>query len=179
MRRCGPLGRTCCVFAGREEVPTVDAVALEPLTPDLLMSTIRPADLPAGLAARVRRAAMQADGSPGRFARLLWRRTLSTSEPSVRRPRAVPRAAEQAAVYGAEELAGDAAPDRPPDSRGWPAPGELVALGRRVEAARRLLDGGRHAPGERMLRQAIGALARRGAWTHAVEGALALAACMC
>ena len=167
------------VFAGREEVPTVDAVALEPLTPDLLMSTIRPVDLPAALAARVRRAAIQADGSPGRFARLLWRRTLSTSDSSCkspgRRPCAVPRAAEQAAVYGAEDLAADAPPDRPPDPRGWPAPGELVALGRRVEAARRLLEGGRHAPGERMLRQAIGALARRGAWTHAAEGALALA----
>jgi len=166
------------VFAGREEVPTVDVVALEPLTPDLLMSTIRPADLPAALAARVRRAATQADGSPGRFARLLWRRTLAISDSSGERPRAVPRAAEQAAVYGAEDLAADAAPDRPPDPRGWPAPGELVALGRRVEAARRLLETGRHAPGERMLRQAIGALARRGAWTPAGEGALALASSM-
>ena len=85
------------------------------------------------------------------------------------------KAAEQAVVYGGEELT---ATESAPQPSEWPAPGELVALGRRVGAARQLLESGRHAPGERMLRQAMGALMRRSAWSHAVEGALALAASM-
>ena len=38
------------------------------------------------------------------------------------------------------------------------------------------LDIGRHAPGERDLRQAIGGLLRRAEWAAAAEGSLALAA---
>jgi DNA-binding NtrC family response regulator len=38
------------------------------------------------------------------------------------------------------------------------------------------LQSGRHAPGDRGLRQVIGGLARRGIWTSAAEGSLALAA---
>jgi transcriptional regulator with GAF, ATPase, and Fis domain len=166
------------VVTGREEVPTVDVVSLEPCAPDLLASSIRPADLSPALAVRVQRAAVRAGGSPGRFARLLWRRPPSTGEPSARGRRPASRAAEQAAVYGAEDPVADAPPESSPNPPEWPAPGELVALGRRIDAARRLLESGRHAPGERMLRQALGALVRRGAWAHAVEGALTLAGAM-
>ena len=57
----------------------------------------------------------------------------------------------------------------------WPAPGELAALRRRRDAAVVHLAQGRHAPGLRQLRQAIGGLARRSDWAHAADGALALA----
>ncbi len=162
------------VVAGREDVPAIDGVALERLSPDVLASTLRPGELPPVLARRVRKAADRAGGSPGRFAQLLWGR----SEVPRRRARDVPKAAEQAAVYGAEDSAVDPAPAPPADQCRWPAPGELAALRRRMDAARRLLECGRHASGERMLRQTTGALARRGAWTSAGEGALALAASM-
>jgi DNA-binding NtrC family response regulator/tetratricopeptide (TPR) repeat protein len=90
---------------------------------------------------------------------------------SVRIPRRksvaiISRAAEQAPVYGAAAAA--ALP--------WPIPGEVVALRRQLDHGIQHLAGGRHAPGERDLRQAIGALARRGEWASAAEGALALAA---
>jgi hypothetical protein len=86
------------------------------------------------------------------------------------RRRTVPvisRAAEHAPVYGA------AAPASPIP---WPVPGEVVALRRQIEDGMRCLDEGRHAPGERDLRQAIGALTRRGEWAGAAEGSLALGA---
>ena len=57
----------------------------------------------------------------------------------------------------------------------WPAPGELTALRRRMDGAIRQLGKGRHAPGIRQLRQAIGGLARRDSWIDAGDGALALA----
>jgi DNA-binding NtrC family response regulator len=45
-----------------------------------------------------------------------------------------------------------------------------------VQAGIRHLHDGRHAPGERDLREAIGGLARRGEWADSAEGSLALAA---
>ena len=44
-----------------------------------------------------------------------------------------------------------------------------------MERAREDLARGRQAPGIRQLRQAVGGLARRGAWSDAAGGALALA----
>ncbi len=61
------------------------------------------------------------------------------------------------------------------DARTWPAPGELIALRRRALVGAELAGRGRHAPGERVLRQAAASLARRGDWTHASQAALALA----
>ncbi len=52
---------------------------------------------------------------------------------------------------------------------------ELVALARRVETGVQLIADGRHAPGERALRQAIGGLSRREEWAHAGHGSVALA----
>ena len=51
--------------------------------------------------------------------------------------------------------------------RAWPAPGELLRLAKQVESGRALLGAGRHQPGERVLRQAMHALARRGEWVLA------------
>jgi len=59
---------------------------------------------------------------------------------------------------------------------GWLAPGELAALLRRAEQAIALLTAGRHAPGLRLLRQAVGGLARRQAWKAAIQGSLTLSA---
>ncbi len=56
----------------------------------------------------------------------------------------------------------------------WPAPGELAGLRRRAQLGAELVDRGRHAPGERVLRQAAASLARRSDWTHASQAALAL-----
>jgi len=77
----------------------------------------------------------------------------------------ISRAAEQSPIYGAT------APATP-----WPVPAEVTALRHQVHEGLRHLDDGRHAPGERELRQAIGGLTRRGEWTEAAEGSLALAA---
>jgi DNA-binding NtrC family response regulator len=165
------------LFAGVEEVPRVDGIALERMPIQALMSAVRPVRLPPDVARQVRRAAEQADGLPGRFVRLLWRQGASISYGARPLSRPSARAAEQAVVYGVDEPSIDAGPVRSPASGAWPAPGELAALRRRMEAACRLLKSGRHEPGERALRQAIGALARRGDWAQAGAGALALASC--
>ncbi|HEX7140548.1 MAG TPA: sigma 54-interacting transcriptional regulator [Vicinamibacterales bacterium] len=55
------------------------------------------------------------------------------------------------------------------------ASGEMEALRRRVEQSNALLASGRHAPGLRLLRQTLGALARRQAWTDATLSSLTLA----
>ncbi len=78
----------------------------------------------------------------------------------------ISKAAEQAPAYGAGASA----------TMAWPVPGEVLALRRQIDEGVRHLDAGRHAPGERGLRQAIGGLTRRGEWAGAAEGSLALAA---
>ena len=95
--------------------------------------------------------------------------------PVERRPR--PRAAEQPARYGVDEDAGGVArlaTRRRRRGRG-PRLDELIALRRRLELGVRQLACGRRAPGERTLRQAIAALARRDDRRHAAVGAIALA----
>jgi DNA-binding NtrC family response regulator len=81
-------------------------------------------------------------------------------------------AAEQAAAYG---IADDERQNEARPATGWPAPGELSALRRKRDAAIELVAAGRHAPGARALRDAIGRLARRGAWIDAALGGATLA----
>ena len=140
-----------------------------------MVSAIRPRPLSHHLERATRRAAERAQGLPGRFVRLLWPQALDgdgEDRPSTRH--GLPRVAERPAVYGRED-----APDdlfvAPAPVCAWPAPGELTALRRRRDAAVVHLTHGRHAPGLRQLRQAIGGLARRSDWAHAADGALALA----
>jgi DNA-binding NtrC family response regulator len=174
------------LIAGLEEVRSVHGVALDKVAVDTLIDSVRPVELPPVLALRVRRAAERADGRPGRFSSFLWgsppcvARPLQSTRPATR-PRAALRAAEEAARYGVE---GDPSSSGPSPgrlvtdgtgSRDWPAPGELTGLRRRMDAAIRQLAGGRHAPGDRLLRQAVGGLARRSDWVHAGRGTLALA----
>ena len=121
----------------------------------------------------LKRAAVRAAGNPGRFINLIdpsSARSGRARPPSEARRTTVAgnsRAAEQAPVYG----------DAPPSvAMAWPVPGEVTALRRQAQDGIRHLEEGRHAPGERGLRQAIGGLTRRGEWVEAAEGALALAA---
>ena len=79
----------------------------------------------------------------------------------------ISRAAERAPVYGAASQTSSIA---------WPIPAEVLALRQQIDSGIRHLDQGRHAPGDRDLRQAIGGLTRRAEWAGAAEGSLALAA---
>jgi DNA-binding NtrC family response regulator len=155
------------LFVGRAEVPSVDGIALEPFTIDALAAAVCPRPSGAALAARLRRLAADAGGWPGRFAQLLWRGTDFSS--SMTRPL---RAAEQAVIYGGDDEPPVGAPGV---RRSVPVATELVALARRIETGAQLIAEGRHAPGERVLRQAIGGLSRREDWRQAGHGSVALA----
>jgi len=186
------------LFAAVDDIRAVQGLALEPLSADALAAAIRPIRRSPSVEQRVRRALQQADGLPGRLARLLWRDKACAGDGPAKAGRHDGSdggwrdgpaeggrhvtsagggwlAAEQPAVYGSDEIA-EILPAGPSDARGWPDPGELAALRRRMDGAMRQLETGRHAPGDRELRVAIGSLARRDDWTHAGRGALALAA---
>ena len=161
---------------GRDELAGVHGVGLERIPADVLVAAVRPRGLNGPMLDQVRRAAAMSRGLPARFARLLWRdgsNRRGNAWPN--RSRVASRVAEQVSVYGppasADRVTGDT-------SRMWPAPGELAALRHRSEAALELLRKGRHEPGLRLLRQAIGGLARRGDWSHATGSMLALASAL-
>jgi transcriptional regulator with GAF, ATPase, and Fis domain/tetratricopeptide (TPR) repeat protein len=152
------------LFVGKDEIRGVDGVRLEPLATDALVAAVSPA---VGRAeqARIRRVAARAQGWPGRFSRLLWRRY---RPPHTKRPL---RAAEQVTSYEV-----DKGPTAAPRGDSPPIPiDELAIFRHRLTASARLIASGRHAPGERKLRQAIGALSRRRDWSHAADGSLLLA----
>jgi DNA-binding NtrC family response regulator len=105
----------------------------------------------------------------GRYARAIDRRSGARS-----------RIAEQPGAYTVDRPGPRAfhspQPKREKDLAAPPTgAGELAALRRRVEQSGALLAAGRHAPGLRLLRQALGGLARREAWTDATHGGLTLA----
>jgi DNA-binding NtrC family response regulator/tetratricopeptide (TPR) repeat protein len=144
------------------------AIVLSRLQSDVLAAAVLPAVLAETPA--VRHAAERSGGVPGTFIELLHGKQAARREPSP----SASRAAEGTPAYGDDG-------GRPRSASSavrttWPAPGELVSLRRCMAAALAQLRAGRHAPGDRALRQAIGGLARRGIWTGAAEGALALAA---
>jgi DNA-binding NtrC family response regulator/tetratricopeptide (TPR) repeat protein len=166
------------LHVGAEDVRGVDCVSLGRIPADSLAQAVRPRPISSRAEARIRRLAERAQGLPGRFVRDLW--GLPAVDRRSRSPR-LPHVAEQVAVYGGEPAdtltataEADAAFAAHPAHQ-WAAPGELAALRRRLEAATTLLQAGRHAPGTRWLRQALGGLARRGAWADAAGGALRLA----
>ena len=140
-----------------------------------MVAAIRPCALTPALEAAATRFAERAAGLPGRFASLLWRQRLDAREAGRSAVRGR-RVAEQVPVYGGEEAAHELLVATPPtEICSWPMPGELATLRRKRDAAVMDLAHGRHAPGLRQLRQAIGGLARRGDWAGACDGALALA----
>ena len=170
-------------------------VALERVPLSRLIAAVRPDALAHVAGRRIECAARKAHGLPARFADLLWGTVqCAQREPSrhswgppsdgpIRRKTgpacfgAGSRVAEQPSPYSVGELA---APQLPGGSRrcGWPEAGELPALRRRAEAATELLKKGRHAPAIRQLRQVIGGLSRRGAWTDVASAVLPLASAL-
>ncbi len=163
------------LLVGEDECRSISGVVVGCLPVDVLVSAIRPQPLSERHERTVRRAAERAHGLPGRFARMLWPGSSDArvTERMARRSR-LPRVAETPAVYGRDEAADDLF-DAVPLPCAWPAPGELAALRRKKDNAIADLARGRHAPGIRQLRQVVGGLARRGAWSAAANGALALA----
>jgi DNA-binding NtrC family response regulator len=167
-----------CLLIRREEVRGVDGFALERVSDEaLIAAVVRAGHLSES---RVRRAAEQAHGLPGRFVRALFP---STRCPPNTAEQALPRIAEQPAVYGSDRADDGASVDAsafasPRLVPAWPAPGELAALRRRAATATALIDSGRCAPGVRGLRQTMSAFARRAAWTDASRTALTLGAAL-
>ncbi|HMD33324.1 MAG TPA: sigma 54-interacting transcriptional regulator [Vicinamibacterales bacterium] len=164
------------LIVGRHEDRAVDGIGLPAVSVDDLMAAVLPPQLTPRLEERVRRAAVESMGRPGRFAKLLWPDW--TGERT--RPRhGGSRAAERAASYGvdggerATGLAGETAA-----AGSWASPCELATLRSRVIAARADLAAGRHAPALRALRQAASAFARRDAWGDAAAAGLATAAAL-
>jgi len=156
------------LFCGEESAEGVETLGLEPCPTASLMAAVRPAGHTPAVRRQVEAAARHARGLPGRFARLLWR---WPSEAGARR--AVSRAAERAPAYGAEPSDVLAVP--PEAAPSWCA-SETTTWRQRLESATELLAAGRRAPGDRALREAIGALARRRDREAAVRGSLVLAA---
>ena len=162
------------LLVGEEECRSISGVAVRPLAVDALVSAVEPSVLGGPLEPTVRRAAQRARGLPGRFARLLWPdwKAVRPSAAADGRSR-LPRVAEQTAVYGVDEDVQQQLDAAVPPCA-WPAPGELAALRRKMEHAIADLARGRHAAGIRQLRQVVGGLGRRGAWSDAGRGAIAL-----
>jgi DNA-binding NtrC family response regulator/tetratricopeptide (TPR) repeat protein len=160
---------------GEQECRSIDGVGVAALPADALVSAIRPQALEGRPLRTVRAAAERAQGLPGRFVRLLWptwdsdRRSTPTSIRST-----VSRVAEQQVVYGEREGLDDRF-EAPSKTCAWPAAGELAALRQKMEGAIAQLARGRHAPGIRQLRQVLGGLSRRGAWSDAARGSRQLA----
>jgi tetratricopeptide (TPR) repeat protein len=160
---------------GRQPTGTIDAIGLPAVAVEELTGAVLPSGMSARLEERVRRAATDAKGKPGRFARLLWpdwARGRAANVPA-QRHRGL-RAAEDTAIYALDR--GDRATMVGMTGVGtWPSPGELTALRGKVAAARTDLARGRHAPALRALRLAASAFARRDAWNDAGAAALAVA----
>jgi DNA-binding NtrC family response regulator len=163
------------LLIGEEECRSIDGVGVRPLSVEALVSAVEPPVRGRPLEKAVRRAAARSRGFPGRFAQILWPGWHEIRAPAAPSRRStMPRVAEQVAVYGGEAAVGDLF-DAVPVPCAWPAPGELMSLRRKMETAIATIAQGRHAPGTRQLRQVVGSLARRGAWSDAAHGALALA----
>jgi DNA-binding NtrC family response regulator len=152
---------------GRDELTGVHGVGLDRIPANVLVGAVRPLGLHGRILDRIKHAAAMSRGLPARFADLLWRDGDRRGNACPRHVRVFSRVAEQPAVYGHGSA-------RHP----WPAAGELAALRRRSEAAVEQLRKGRHEPGLRLLRQAIGGLSRRGDWSHATDSSLVLASAL-
>ncbi|MGH9144993.1 MAG: hypothetical protein ACRD2I_27970, partial [Vicinamibacterales bacterium] len=165
------------LLVGEEEFRSVPGVGVGRLPIDVLAGAIRPQSMNQRLERQARGAAERAQGLPGRFVPILWPGWGAdrSSRPANRAKAS--RVAERQAIYGKSESDDDLFEAAPVSCR-WPAPDELRALRQKLDGANALLGRGRHAPGIRQLRQAVGGLARRGAWSDAARGVHLLASAL-
>ena len=155
------------LMATADRVDSLPVARLEAIPVDALVGAIRPAIVPSHITNRVARAALQARGRPAVFARLLWGLPVETRETKARS-----KAAEGLSHYAVDDVSRMShAPSRPEP---WSSSSDLSAQRERMLKAVGMLESGRHAPGERALRRAIGGLSRRGDWQEATRGALVL-----
>jgi len=165
-----PLAHTLLIVGERED-RLVDGIGLRPIAVDALVRAVRPSVVGSGLEERVRRAALDARGSPGKFTHSLW--PDGTVDRAARRRTRALRAAERVETYASD---GPIVRSPPPVvGSAWPSPGELSSLRTRVTSAIGQLAAGRHAPAIRQLRQTAAAFARRDAWSDAVDAGVAVA----
>lgn len=159
-----------------EEPRDIHALRLDEIPATVLSESVRPGTLDGAAREVIRRMAAASNGSPGRFVNLMWgRRPAAVRYASRSRRDGFGRVAEVALSYGPRS---DAEGEHMCESQGEHPPSDLAALRRRVTVGVGLLRRGRHAPGERQLRQALGGFARRRDWTQTREVARLLAAAL-
>ncbi len=151
-----------------EDPRGIPGVRLTTLSPSALAAAVRPAQFSTDPG--IQKAAERAEGIPGRFIQFVHGMRYAQARQRV----PVTTAAERAPLYGVATTASGG--DRPVLTAHGTSAREVCDLRRQMTAARERLAAGRHAPGDRELRSAIGGLARRGDWAGAAEGSLALAA---
>lgn len=151
------------LFAGSSPPRGVRGIRLERISPAALEQAVYPNGFPGTIRRQITAAARRARGLPGRFEALVWGERDMQQSHNGTRPS---RVAESARQYGQ-----DADHETIEAERGrlveWPVPGELSGLQRRLETAVALTSQGRHAAGDRALRQLTAWLARRHDWEHA------------
>jgi hypothetical protein len=154
-------------MATAARVDSVPVARLEEIPTDVLIGAMRPAIVHSHIKDQIAKAALQARGRPAIFAQLLWGLQVDT-----RGPRARSRAAEGLSRYAVDNVSHTS----PLPSRRGPGStsADLSAQRERMLKAVGMLESGRHVPGARALRQAIGGLSRRGDWREATRGALVL-----
>jgi DNA-binding NtrC family response regulator len=155
------------VCTALEDPRDIAGIGLSALPASALVGSIRPSCV--ATSPRLRRIAERANGNPRQFIRQLQGARYHPGRTRIR----VARVAERAPAYGAADENGW--PAVPQESTRWPDRDEVFSLRQRMKSGMSLLAAGRHAPGDRLLRQAIGGLARREEWMGAAEGSLALA----
>jgi len=154
----------------------IDGVGLSPVDAEVLASAVYPPTEDPVQVRRIRRAALRARGLPGRFVQSLWHEyEADRSAYSHRLVDRGLRVAESSVVYG-----NDVVTDSPRAAIApiWSVSDELRNLRERLDGALTMIGHGRHAPGMRQLRYAIGSLARRDDWDRAADGTLQLASCL-
>jgi DNA-binding NtrC family response regulator len=154
------------LFAGPNEVPHLDGLPLDALPAEALANAVEPRCVDPVLVRRLTDASRRSGGLPGRFARLLW------GDEDGHARTGFSKASEASGSYRVEPHGTSTLIAVPP---AWPSSSELSALRRRLMDGMQLVENNRHAPGGRVLRQAIGALVRRNDLVHAARGELALA----
>jgi DNA-binding NtrC family response regulator len=165
---CSPRSHVL-IHIGTDETLRMPGVVMDQVDASQLVASVRPLALPDTVRRRIEATARRSGGSPARFAQLLW-----GSGAAGRVPSTGSLAAERPALaYGEAQPPTSVAVD--PAEHTWVTRGELSALQSRLETALGQLARGRHAPGDRAARAAVGSLARRHDWRSACRGTLAVA----